>query len=73
MEAQQKGTIMKKVLFAFITVLALCGTVEARNLAHHEVQEHSIIDDILGTPDGNWGVSPRIRGPIRHEIGRAHV
>ena len=57
---------MKKILFAFITVLALCGTVEARNLAQHEVQERSVIDDILGTPDGNWGVSPQIRGPVRH-------
>jgi hypothetical protein len=57
---------MKKILFAFITVLALAGTAEARNLAQHEVQERSVIDDILGTPDGNWGVSPRIRGHVRH-------
>ncbi len=57
---------MKKILFAFITVLAICGTAEARNLAHHEVQERSLIDDILGTPNDSWGVSPQIRGHIRH-------
>lgn len=57
---------MKKILFAFITVLALAGTAEARSLAHQEFQERSIIDDILGTPNDNWSVSPRIRGHVHH-------
>lgn len=57
---------MKKILFAFITVLAFCGTAEARNLAHYEVQERSLIDDILGTPNDQWGISPQLRGRLRH-------
>jgi hypothetical protein len=57
---------MKKILFAFITVLALAVPAEARNLAQTEVQEHNLLDNILGTQDGSWGVSPRIRAPIRH-------
>jgi hypothetical protein len=59
---------MKKILFAFITVLALAGTAEARNLAHHEVENYDPLESILGPQNGNgnWAVSPRIRGPIRH-------
>ena len=61
MEAQQKGTIMKKVLFAFITVLALCGTVEARSRysAPSVAEEPDIITSILG--GDNWAVSPQPR------------
>lgn len=57
---------MKKILFAFITVLALAGTAEARNLANHEIQEHNLLDDILGTSDSTWSVGPQIRGRVRH-------
>ncbi len=59
---------MKKILFAFITVLALGGTVEARNLAHQEIPTYDPLENILGPLNGssNWAVSPRIRGVIRH-------
>lgn len=63
---------MKKILFAFITVLAFCGTAEARNLAHYEVQERSLIDDILGTPNGQWGISPQLRVRLRHANKNIH-
>lgn len=57
---------MKKILFALITVLALGGTAEARNqYSHNEVNEHSILDDILGTGNSNWSVSPKIHGRVR--------
>jgi len=57
---------MKKILFAFMTVLALGGAAEARNLAHHEVQEYNLLDEILGTYDGSWSVNPQIKHSIRH-------
>ena len=52
---------MKKVLFAFITVLALCGTVEARSRysGNHAAEESDIITSILGGAD--WAVSPQPR------------
>ena len=52
---------MKKVLFAFITVLALTGTVEARNRysAPSVTEETDPISSILGGED--WAVSPQPR------------
>ena len=52
---------MKKVLFAFITVLALCGTVEARSRysAPSVAEETDPISAILGGDD--WSVSPQPR------------
>ncbi len=52
---------MKKVLFAFITVLALTGTVEARSRysAPSVVEETDPITAILGGQD--WAVSPQPR------------
>ena len=52
---------MKKVLFAFITVLALCGTAEARSRysGNHVAEESDIISNILGGDD--WAVSPQPR------------
>jgi hypothetical protein len=52
---------MKKVLFAFITVLALTGTVEARSRysAPSVAEETDPISTILGGED--WSVSPQPR------------
>ena len=52
---------MKKVLFAFITVLALTGTVEARSRysAPSVAEETDPISAILGGQD--WAVSPQPR------------
>ena len=52
---------MKKVLFAFIAVLALCGTAEARSRysGNHVAEESDIITSILGGDD--WAVSPQPR------------
>ena len=52
---------MKKVLFAFITVLALTGTVEARSRysGNHVAEEPDFISSILGGED--WAVSPQPR------------
>jgi hypothetical protein len=52
---------MKKVLFAFITVLALTGTVEARSRysAPSVAEESDPISAILGGED--WAVSPQPR------------
>lgn len=61
---------MKKILYAFITVLALGSAAEARNLAHKEVVEHSLLDDILGPQDGSWGVSPQIHHKNKKEARR---
>jgi hypothetical protein len=41
---------MKKILFAFITVLALGGAAEARNQYSNEATETNPLDSILGTP-----------------------
>ena len=58
---KQKGTTMKKVLFAFIAVLALCGSAEARSRysGNHVAEESDIITSILGGDD--WAVSPQPR------------
>ena len=52
---------MKKVLFAFITVLALCGTAEARSRysGNHVAEEPDFISSLLGGND--WAVSPQPR------------
>jgi hypothetical protein len=52
---------MKKVLFAFITVLALCGTAEARSRysGNHVTEEPDFISSLLGGND--WAVSPQPR------------
>ena len=54
---------MKKVLFAFITVLALTGTVEARSRysAPSVAEETDPITAILGGGNEDWGVSPQPR------------
>ena len=58
---KQKGTTMKKVLFAFIAVLALCGTAEARSRysGNHVVEDQDPIASLLGGDD--WAVSPQPR------------
>lgn len=57
---------MKKILFAFITVLALGGTVEARNqYSNHEAVETNPLDSIFGTTNGNWSAMPRFHGRAR--------
>ena len=54
---------MKKILFAFITVLALGSAAEARNqYSTNEAVEYNLLDSILGTDNSNWSVSPRIHG-----------
>jgi len=52
---------MKKVLFAFIAVLALCGTAEARSRysGNHVAEESDPIASLLGGDD--WAVSPQPR------------
>ena len=52
---------MKKVLFAFIAVLALCGTAEARSRysGNHVVEDQDPIASLLGGDD--WAVSPQPR------------
>ena len=52
---------MKKILFALITVLALCGIAEARNRYSHNsvVEESNAFPDIFGGDD--WNVSPQPR------------
>ena len=53
---------MKKVLFALFTVLALCGTAEARNRYsnnNHAVEESDAITSLFGGDD--WSVSPQPR------------
>lgn len=52
---------MKKVLFALFTVLALCGTAEARSRysGNQAVEETDPISAILGGED--WSVSPQPR------------
>ena len=56
---------MKKILFAFITVLAISGTAEARNQYSNGATEPNLLDSILGTPNGNWSVMPRLHGRAR--------
>jgi len=58
---KQKGTTMKKILFALFTVLALCGIAEARNQYsnNHVTEETDPLADILGGED--WAVSPQPR------------
>lgn len=52
---------MKKILFALFTVLALCGTAEARNRhsTNHAIEETDSISSIFGGDD--WDVSPQPR------------
>lgn len=52
---------MKKILFALFTVLALCGTAEARNRysGNHVAEETDPLSAILGGDD--WAVSPQPR------------
>jgi hypothetical protein len=52
---------MKKVLFALFTVLALCGTAEARSRysGNHVAEESDPLSAILGGDD--WAVSPQPR------------
>jgi hypothetical protein len=52
---------MKKILFALFTVLALCGTAEARNhySGNHVAEETDPLSAILGGDD--WAVSPQPR------------
>ena len=52
---------MKKVLFAFIAVLALCGSAEARSRysGNHVAEEPDFISSLLGGND--WAVSPQPR------------
>lgn len=52
---------MKKVLFAFIAVLALCGSAEARSRysGNHVAEDQDIISSLLGGDD--WAVSPQPR------------
>jgi hypothetical protein len=52
---------MKKILFALFTVLALCGTADARNRysANHAVEETDTLTSIFGGDD--WSVSPQPR------------
>jgi hypothetical protein len=52
---------MKKVLFALFTVLALCGTAEARSRysGNHVAEESDPLSAILGGDD--WSVSPQPR------------
>jgi len=58
---KQKGTTMKKVLFAIITVLAICGTAEARSRysAPSVAEDQDPIAALLGGED--WNVSPQPR------------
>ena len=52
---------MKKVLFAFVAVLALCGTAEARSRysGNPVAEESDIITSLFGGAD--WSVSPQPR------------
>lgn len=57
---------MKKVLFAFITVLAFSGTAEARNqYSNREATQFNLLDSILGTDNGNWSMTPRVHYRIK--------
>jgi hypothetical protein len=59
---------MKKVLFAFIAVLALCGTAEARSRysGNHAVEDQDPIGALLGGDD--WAVSPQPRFKNKRQV-----
>ncbi len=59
---------MKKVLFAFITVLALCGTAEARSRysGNHVAEEPDFISSLLG--GDSWAVSPQPRFKNKRQV-----
>lgn len=63
---------MKKVLFALFTVLALCGTAEARSRYSgvHVAEEPDFITSILG--GDNWGVSPQPRFKNKRQARAYH-
>ena len=54
---------MKKVLFAFIAVLALCGTAEARSRysGNHVAEEPDFISSLLGGNDRAVSPQPRYK------------
>lgn len=65
---------MKKIILATLTAFAMfafSGVAEARRgqntlYSHHETGEWDPLEGIIGGGGQNWGVSPRIHGPIRH-------
>ena len=65
---------MKKVLFAFITVLAFCGTVEARSRysAPSVAEETDPITAILGGGNEDWGVSPQLHFKNKRQARAYH-
>ena len=52
---------MKKILFAFMLLLASVGIAEAGY--QYSPEQPSLLDEILGTNDSGWSM----------KIGRAHV
>lgn len=63
---------MKKVLFALFTVLALCGTAEARSRysGNHVAEDQDIISSLLGGDD--WAVSPQPRFKNKRQVRAYH-
>ena len=63
---------MKKVLFAFIAVLALCGSAEARSRysGNHVAEDQDIISSLLGGDD--WAVSPQPRFKNKRQVRAYH-
>ena len=63
---------MKKVLFAFIAVLALCGSAEARSRysGNHVAEEPDFISSLLGGND--WAVSPQPRYKSKRQVRAYH-
>ena len=65
---------MKKFILATVTafaMLAFSGVAEARRgentqYSNHEVGEWDPLGNILGGEGKGWGVSPQIRGSVRH-------
>ena len=63
---------MKKVLFAFVAVLALCGSAEARSRysGNHVAEESDLISTLLGGDD--WSVSPQPRFKNKRQVRAYH-